>query len=193
MTHAADAQRIREIAERLGALQFGEFKLTAGGTSSYYFDGRLVTLDPEGSHTIANALLPVLDSYRVDAAAGPAVAAVPMVASIATASYAAGRPVKALIVRPERKKHGTGKIIEGSPSPGDRVTVVDDTCMTGGSLLHSIDTVEEAGCEVVLVACILDRREGGSDAIRARGYDFFSFLEAGNGAIVTTTTQGAVQ
>lgn len=193
MTHAADAERIREIAERLGALQFGEFKLTAGGTSSYYFDGRLVTLDPEGSHTVANALLPVLDEYAVDAAAGPAVAAVPMVASIATASYAAGRPVKALIVRPERKKHGTGKIIEGSPRPGHRVAVVDDTCMTGGSLLHAIDTVEEAGCEVVLVACILDRREGGSDAIRARGYDFFSFLEADNGAIVTTTKQGAVQ
>ena len=103
-TPAATPQRIIEIAEKLGALQFGEFTLTAGGTSSYYFDGRLVTLDPEGSHTVARALLPVLDSYRVDAAAGPAVAAVPMVASIATASYAAGRPVKALIVRPEAQE-----------------------------------------------------------------------------------------
>ena len=178
-----DAERIVELAERLGALQFGEFKLTAGGTSSYYFDGRLVILDPEGSHTVAKALLPVLDSYRVDAAAGPAVAAVPMVASIATASYVAGRPVRGLIVRPERKKHGTGKIIEGSPRPGDRVAVVDDTCMTGGSLLHAIDTVEEAGCEVVIVACILDRREGGSDAVRARGYEFYSILEARDGRI----------
>ena len=184
-TLAADAQRIRQIAERLGALQFGEFKLTAGGTSSYYFDGRLVTLDPEGSHTVANALLPILTAYRVDAAAGPAVAAVPMVSSIATASYAADRPVRALIVRPERKKHGTGKIIEGNTRPGDRVAVIDDTCMTGGSLLHTIDTVEKAGCEVVLVACILDRREGGSDAIRDSGYDFFAFLEADNGTIVT--------
>ena len=191
-TTATASQRIVEIAEKLGALQFGEFKLTAGGTSPYYFDGRLVTLDPEGSHTVANALLPVLDSYRVDAAAGPAVAAVPMVSSIATASYAAGRPVRALIVRPERKKHGTGKIIEGSPRSGDRVAVVDDTCMTGGSLLHTIDTIEDAGCQVVLVACILDRREGGSDAIRARGYEFFSFLEADNGKIRTATPRQGV-
>lgn len=191
-TTAAASQRIVEIAERLGALKFGEFKLTAGGTSPYYFDGRLVTLDPEGSHTVANALLPVLDAYRVDAAAGPAVAAVPMVSSIATASYAAGRPVRALIVRPERKKHGTGKIIEGSPRSGDRVAVVDDTCMTGGSLLHTIDTIEDAGCQVVLVACILDRREGGSDAIRARGYEFFSFLEADNGKIRTATPRQGV-
>lgn len=189
-TAATAPQRIIEIAERLGALQLGEFKLTAGGTSSYYFDGRLVTLDPEGSHTVASALLPVLDSYRVDAAAGPAVAAVPMVASIATASYVAGRPVRGLIVRPERKRHGTGKIIEGSTRSGDRVAVVDDTCMTGGSLLHTIDTVEEAGCEVVIVACILDRREGGSNAIRARGYEFYSILAADDGRIVPAPSPG---
>ena len=187
---SADSQKILDIAEKLGALQFGEFKLTQGGTSNYYFDGRLITLDPEGSHTVANALLPILAAYDVDAAAGPAVAAVPMVSSIATASYAAGRPVRALVVRPERKKHGTGKIIEGSPRAGDRVAVVDDTCMTGGSLIHTIDTVEKAGCTVVIVACILDRLEGGSDAIRARGYDFFSFLEAYGDRIVTAGTQG---
>ena len=187
---SADSQKILDIAEKLGALQFGEFKLTQGGTSNYYFDGRLITLDPEGSHTVANALLPILTAYDVDAAAGPAVAAVPMVSSIATASYAAGRPVRALVVRPERKKHGTGKIIEGSPRAGDRVAVVDDTCMTGGSLIHTIDTVEKAGCTVVIVACILDRLEGGSDAIRARGYDFFSFLEAYGDRIVTAGSQG---
>ena len=187
---SADSQKILDIAEKLGALQFGEFKLTQGGTSNYYFDGRLITLDPEGSHTVANALLPILAAYDVDAAAGPAVAAVPMVSSIATASYAAGRPVRALVVRPERKKHGTGKIIEGSPRAGDRVAVVDDTCMTGGSLIHTIDTVEKAGCTVVVVACILDRLEGGSDAIRARGYDFFSFLEAYGDRIVTAGSQG---
>ena len=192
-TVAEAPQTIMEIAERLGALQFGEFKLTAGGTSSYYFDGRLVTLDPEGSYTVANALLPVLAQYRVDAAAGPAVAAVPMVSALAAASYAAGTPIKALIVRDERKKHGTGKIIEGSLSAGDRVAVIDDTCQTGGSLIHTIDTVEEAGCVVVVVACILDRREGGSDAIRARGYDFFSFLGAENGTVVTTPQKGADQ
>ncbi len=174
---AADPEKILELSKRLGALKFGHFKLNAGGTSSFYFDGRLVTLDPEGAHTVANALLPVLAQYRVDAAAGPAVAAVPMVSALAVASHAQGQPIRGLIVRPERKKYGTGKIIEGSPRPGDRVAVIDDTCMTGGSLLHAVDTVEDAGCEVVIVACILDRREGGSDAIRARGYEFFAFLE----------------
>ena len=62
--------------------------------------------------------------------------------------------------------------------------MLDDTCMTGGSLLHAIETVEEAGCTVAVVACILDRMEGGSDAIRARGYDFFSFLEIDDGRVV---------
>ena len=174
----AGAARILQIAERLGALQFGEFRLTSGKTSAYYFDGRLLTLDPEGSYRVAGALMPLVAERRADAVAGPAVAAVPMVAAVALMSYTQGRPVKALIVRDEAKKHGTGKLIEGAALPGDRVVVMDDTCSAGGSLLHAIDAVEAAGCAVVKVVCILDRRMGGSDAIRARGYDFFALLEA---------------
>lgn len=187
---SADSRKILDIAGKLGALQFGEFKLSAGGTSPFYFDGRLITLDPEGAHTVASALLPVLAPYGVDAAAGPAVAAVPIVSALAAVSYAEGQSIKALIIRPEVKKYGTGKIIEGSPRAGDRVAVIDDTCMTGKSLVHTIDTVEEAGCTVVVVACILDRQEGGSDLIRARGYEFFSFLEADGDSIIPADSRG---
>ena len=172
------ASAILEIAQRLGALQLGEYKLTSGRTSSYYFDGRLLTLDPEGSHCVAEAMMPMLLECRADAVAGPAVAAVPMTTAVALVSYIQGRPIRALIVRDQAKKHGTGKIIEGSLCPGDRVVVMDDTCSTGGSLLHAIAAVEDAGCSVVKVACILDRRNGGSDEIRARGFDFFALLEA---------------
>ena len=58
------------------------------------------------------------------------------------------------------------------------MAVVDDTCSTGGSLLHAIEAVEGAGCQVVRVLCILDRHLGGSDEIRRRGYDFVALLEA---------------
>ena len=58
--------------------------------------------------------------------------------------------------------------------------MVDDTCNQGGSLLHAIDAVEGAGCRVAKVMCILDRNEGGSEAIRDRGYEFASLLEVGD-------------
>ena len=169
---------ILDIARRTGALKFGEFRLSAGGTSPYYFDGRLVTLDPEGASTIATALLPILRECDAEAIAGPTIGADPIVAAVAVTSFAEGHPIPGLIVRKETKQHGGGRLIEGPLKAGARVAVVDDACTTGASLIHAIDAVEAERCRVVKVICVLDRCEGGSDEIRRRGYDFVALLEA---------------
>ena len=70
------------------------------------------------------------------------------------------------------------KLIEGPISSGTKVTIVDDTCSTGNSLFHAIEAAENAGLEVVLVACILDRQQGGKKEILRRGLNFYSILEA---------------
>ena len=172
------SERLLEISTRLGALQYGRFTLTSGAVSSYYFDGRLLTLDGEGAYYVGRALEPIVRASGADAVAGPAVAAVPIVTAVSLQSHAEGHAISGLIVRKEAKMHGAGKMIEGAYWDGMSVAVVDDTCTKGGSLLHAIDAVEEAGCRVVKVACILDRNEGGSRAILERGYDFVSLLEA---------------
>ncbi len=179
------AGAILELAKRNGALHFGEFKLSSGGTSSYYFDGRLVTLDPEGAYLVARAFLPILAECRAEAIAGPTVGADPIVSSVAVMSFKRGTPVSGLIVRMEPKRHGAGRMIEGNLQPGVAVAVVDDSCSTGGNLLHAIAAVEEAGCRVVKVMCILDRHQGGSDEIRRRGYDFVALLEADEDGNIT--------
>jgi orotate phosphoribosyltransferase len=184
------AQSILDVSLKLGALRFGEFTLSGGGTARYYFDGRLVTLDPEGSYLVATALLPLLRERGIKTVAGPALAAVPMVSAIAVLSHVDGDPINALIVRDEAKGHGTKRLIEGSFTAGARVAVIDDTCSTGGSLLHAIDAMEAADCEVVVVACILDRQTGGSAAIRERGHEFIALLEAdAEGDIAPVTNQ----
>ena len=184
------ARSVLSLSERLGALRFGEFKLTSGETSSYYFDGRLVTLDPEGAHLVASALLPVLRESGAEAVAGPAVAAVPMVSALSLLSYTEGTPIGGLIVRDEAKTHGSGRRIEGNVRSGARVAVVDDTCSTGGSLIGAVEALEAAGCEVVKVMCILDRKMGGSDAIRQRGHDFLALLEADEGGEIRPAVGG---
>lgn len=188
-----EAKSILDLSLKLGALRFGEFTLSGGGTARYYFDGRLITLDPEGSYLVASALLPLLRERGVATVAGPALAAVPMVTAIAMLSHMEGEPINALIVRDEAKGHGTKRLIEGTLTAGARVAVIDDTCSTGGSMIRAIDAVEAAGCEVVVVVCVLDRQTGGSDAIRERGHEFIALLEADSEGDIAPTqgTPGA--
>ena len=177
---ATDAEIILELAIDKGALTFGEFRLSSGGTSSYYFDGRIVTLDPAGSYHVARAFLPMLRECGADAIAGPTLGADPIVAAVALLSHqdGGGASIPGLIVRKEAKEHGGKRAIEGTVVPGSRVAVVDDACSTGGSLFHAIDAVEDAGCDVVKVLAIIDRHQGGSAELRRRGYDFTALLEA---------------
>jgi orotate phosphoribosyltransferase len=181
----SEAAIIFDLAKQLGALSFGEFKLSAGGTSPFYFDGRLITLDPAGGYAIAKALLPVLADCKAEAIAGPTLGADPIVSAVAVISHTQGRPISGAIVRKEAKTHGGGRLIEGPLKEGARVAVVDDTCTSGASLIHAIDAVEAAGCQVVKVMTILDRREGGSDEIRRRGYDFYALLQANERGEIT--------
>jgi orotate phosphoribosyltransferase len=97
--------------------------------------------------------------------------------------YYNGKPIPAFIVRKERKEHGTRESVaeayapDGQPLLGEgrSVAIVDDAATTGGSLFESIEAVEAVealGCQVKLVLALVDRHEGGTEAIRARGYDF---------------------
>lgn len=156
----------------------GEFTLSSGARSSYYFDGRMVTLWPEGVYLIGKKVLDLVVEAGAQAVGGPTIGADPMVAAVALVSHLEGRPVPAFIVRGEAKAHGTQKEIEGPLEDGARVALVDDVVTTGGSLLRAIAAVEERGCRVVKVVALLDRQQGGSEEIRRRGYDFVSLLVA---------------
>ena len=177
-TAAEKAERLLERALELGALELGEFTLSSGQKSKYYFDGRLLTLDPEGSDLITSLFLEEISMAQAEAAGGPTVAAVPIAGAIALKSRLDGKPVRGFFVRPEVKGHGGRKQVEGPIEPGMRVAVFDDAISTGGSLLPAIDAVEAFGCQVVLVLCVLDRMQDGSEEIRRRGLPFYAILEA---------------
>ena len=172
------AERLLALAVARNALRYGDFTLTSGKKSSYYFDGRLLSLDPEGAHLITQALLPALRDAGATAIGGPTLGADPIVAAIVLAGYLSGVRLPGFIVRKEAKDHGTGQAIEGPLEPGSRVAIIDDTCTTGGSLFQAIEAVEAISCVVVKVVAVLDRCEGGGEALKARGYDFMSILQA---------------
>ena len=110
----SQAQEIMDIAIDRGALTFGEFKLSAGGTSSYYFDGRILSLDPEGGYAVAKAFLPIIMESGAQAVAGPTLGADPIVSAISVVSHLEGHPTPGLIVRKDSKDYGGKRSIEGA-------------------------------------------------------------------------------
>ena len=181
------AHKILEISQRLGALKYGDFTLSSGAKSGYYFDGRLISLNPEGAYLLGKAFLQEIKGHNVVAVGGPAMAAIPIVTAVALMSQIKGIPVQAFFVRPEAKAHGTGQQVEGGLVPGGRVAIVDDVCSSGSALFTAIQAAEAAGCQVVKVMTVLDRQQGGSEELRRKGYEYHALLEPDpNGTIRVT-------
>ena len=167
----SERQRLLGLLRTL-SLRLGHFTLVSGQTSHYYFDSKFTTLDPEGAYLTASLLLEAVKRHGVEAEAigGLTLGADPIVAAVAAISHvrrAEFRPLRAFIVRKEPKKHGTQRFIEGyEPKSGTPVVIVDDVCTTGGSTLKAIRAAEEAGMKVAAVLCLVDREQGGSEALR---------------------------
>jgi orotate phosphoribosyltransferase len=150
----------------------GDFVLSSGRRSRYYIDARLVTLSAEGAPLVGSIFLDAMRDTEIDAVAGLAIGADPIVAAITTVAGIAGRSIDGLIVRKEPKAHGAGGRLVGPWRERMRVAIVDDTFTTGASALTAAKAIEEAGGTVVGVFALIDREEGAREAIESDGYDF---------------------
>ncbi|MEY3457126.1 MAG: Orotate phosphoribosyltransferase, partial [Planctomycetota bacterium] len=157
-------------------LKFGDFTLASGKKSTYYLDGKQVTLSAEGLLQISWGLLDLLKQVEFDGFGGMSIGADPIVGGVLVAAAAQQRELLGFMVRKEAKGHGTQRFIEGPIQAGQRVVIVDDVVTTGGSALQAIDRVQEFGCQVVHVVGIVDRLQGGAAAFAARGLPFSSLL-----------------
>ena len=151
----------------------GEFTLSSGKRSNLYIDARLTTMSPEGLALIGPLALRAIRGAKwdVDSAGGLTLGADPIAYAIAFASAlpGAGPLVRAFTVRKEAKTHGTGKLIEGPYNEGDHVVIVEDVITTGGSALRAAQAVKNAGGRISGVLALVDREEGGREAIEATG------------------------
>jgi orotate phosphoribosyltransferase len=114
--------------------------------------------------------------WQVDAIGGLTLGADPVSYAISYASAHTASPIRAFTVRKEAKAHGTGKLIEGPFNAGDRVAIVEDVITTGGSALRAADAVRAAGGEILGVLALVDREEGGCEALEAKGLRVISLV-----------------
>jgi orotate phosphoribosyltransferase len=163
--------------ERLAALlaersaRRGQFTLASGRVSTLYIDARMTTMSPEGLPLIGRLGLAELAGagWDPDAVGGLTLGADPISYAISYASSSTTKPIRAFTVRKAPKTHGTAKLIEGPFTPGDRVVVIEDVITTGGSALKAVNAIREAGGSILGLLAVVDREEGGREAIEAEG------------------------
>ncbi len=154
------------------SFRVGDFVLSSGARSRYYVDARTTTTHAEGQAVVGRLGLAAIREagLRPASVGGMTLGADPVAYAIAHASWLAGDPVNAFTVRKEPKTHGTGKRVEGCFVAGDEVVMIEDTVTTGASTLKAIQAVEAEGGTVLAVLALIDREEGGRDAIEQAGY-----------------------
>ena len=156
----------------------GDFTLTSGRKSDYYFDCRQSSLNPEGAFLIGSLFYSMLTGMNVQAVAGMTMGADPLVTATSVIAFQNNLSLPALIVRKEPKGHGTGRSVEGlaNVQPGQRILMLEDVVSTGGSVIKACKRVEEANLVVDSIFCILDREEGGAEAFAEAGYSLRSIF-----------------
>jgi len=144
---------------KCGALKHGDFTLTSGKKSNYYVDIKVAITRPELLEAIARAMAP--HSEGCARIAGVELGAVPIAAAV---SLKCGLPY--IMVRKEKKEHGTQRPFEGEMRQGDKVLFVEDVVTTGGTLAKAIDSLRSQGAVIDKVVCVVDRDEGGLENLR---------------------------
>lgn len=164
---AAPAARFKSLIEGLyevGCVKFGNFTLASGKQSPVYLDLRRLVSFPEVLELAVEAYIDTLIKLDFDFLAGVPYAALPI------AAIAASKMRRAMVYpRKEAKQHGTGQLVEGVFEPGQRAVMVEDVITSGGSLLTTRDALRGVGLVVDQAVVLVDREQGGVDALAAQG------------------------
>lgn len=162
-------ETLTQLLQSSGALQFGRFTLTSGAISEYYIDIKKASTNPMALREIAKDMAMYTQGY--DVLAGMELGAVPLVVAL---SLETNMPY--VIVRKEKREHGTSKQIEGLSIKNKKVLVVEDVTTSGGSIVKTIQLIRENQGIVDKVICVVDRESGAKEKIEMLNVSFQPLL-----------------
>jgi orotate phosphoribosyltransferase len=164
-----------KLALREHAYLEGDFVLRSGKRSRYYLDKYRFETRPDLLAALGERIAQAVTELEPQATrlAGPELGAVALAAA---GSLASGLPF--LIVRKAAKDYGTSKRVEGAFVPGERVCLVEDVVTSGGALLEAVAALREAELTVGTAVCVVDREEGGAEALAREGLRLHAIFRA---------------
>jgi orotate phosphoribosyltransferase len=165
--HADLAHRVREAAHLTG-----QFTLRSGRTATEYFDKYRFEADPALLDEIARRMAPLVPA-GTEVLAGLEMGGIPVVTALGRHT---GLPCA--FVRKQAKAYGTCRLAEGADVTGRRVLVVEDVVTSGGQVVLSTAELRAMGARVDAALCVIDRAQGGADALAAEGIRLHSLLAA---------------
>ena len=162
-------EKLIQQLKECGAIKFGRFILTSGAISDYYIDIKKASTEPKILKLIAQQMSDHTKGY--DMLAGMELGAVPLVVALALET---GLPY--VIIRKEKREHGTGKQIEGGDVKGKRVLIVEDVTTSGGSVVKTIQILKENNAEIDKVLAVVDRETGAREQLQKLEVQFIPLI-----------------
>jgi orotate phosphoribosyltransferase len=172
------------LVELLRELSFERKRVTlaSGRESDFFIDCKQTVLTAEGHALVGELMFEALAGLpQCAAVAGVELGGCPLASAVSLVSFLRGRPLSALYVRKDVKDHGSRKLVEGDRALGAHgvgthvpVVILEDVITTGGSTLKAVEKLRAAGADVVGVVALVDRLEGGAEAIRGAGLPLLS-------------------
>lgn len=170
---AEDRARLLELLTRI-SFERRKVVLSSGKESDFYIDCKKTALTAEGHVLVGRLLLAEIRRHTPDVggAGGLTLGADPLASAVSLTSFLEGTPLPAFLVRKEPKGHGTGQWIEGltNLAAGAPVAILEDVVTTGASTIKAIERAEAEGLKVARCYALVDRLEGGREAVEAKGY-----------------------
>lgn len=164
-----DKEELIQLMKECGAIQFGRFVLTSGAVSDYYIDIKKASTNPTILKKIAEAMAEYAKGY--DLIAGMELGAVPLVVALSLETN-----IPHVIIRKEKREHGTSKQIEGEDVKDKKVLIIEDVTTSGGSVVKTVKILRENKAKVDEVIAVVDRESGAEEKLQNLDISFIPLL-----------------
>lgn len=158
-----------QMLKNCGAIKFGRFVLTSGAVSDYYIDIKQASTNPWILKEIVKQMSKYAKGYEL--IAGMELGAVPLAVALSLETN-----IPFVVVRKEKRLHGTGGLIEGPDVDKKKVILLEDVTTSGGSVLKAVSTLRDAGAELDKVITVVDRESGAREKIKDAGLELIPLL-----------------